>query len=115
MKHAYPGEAGPGYAYLMQLMDGNRIDLSFYPASQYEQREPDSLSVLLLDKDGRALALPEQGYLDFYGRQRETDEFGSDFTVSARPEFRMVQPGPGVRQAVSGRPRGRRAPPSWYF
>ncbi|HKI52974.1 MAG TPA: GAF domain-containing protein [Anaerolineales bacterium] len=42
---------------------------------------------LLLDKDGRALALSEQGYLDFYGREREGDEFGSDFASSARPEY----------------------------
>ena len=42
---------------------------------------------LLLDADGRALALPEQGYLDFYGRERERGEFGSNFATSASPEF----------------------------
>ncbi len=42
---------------------------------------------LLLDKDGRALALSDQGYLDFYGRERVSDEFGSDFAASARPEY----------------------------
>ena len=41
----------------------------------------------LLDADGRALALPEQGYLDFLGREREADEFGVDFAASAQPEF----------------------------
>ena len=41
----------------------------------------------LLDADGRALALPEQGYLDLYGRERQQGEFGSNFTASVLPEF----------------------------
>ena len=45
---------------------------------------------LLLDSGGRALALPEQGYRDFYGRERGADEFGSDFIASAQPEFAPV-------------------------
>ena len=44
----------------------------------------------MLDSGGRALALPEQGYRDFYGRERGADEFGSDFIASAQPEFAPV-------------------------
>ena len=42
----------PGFAYLMQFMDGNRIDLTFYPVERLADLGRDSLSVLLLDKDG---------------------------------------------------------------
>jgi aminoglycoside 6-adenylyltransferase len=41
-----------GYAYLMQFSDGNRIDLTLYPVDKLDQLEEDSLSILLLDKDG---------------------------------------------------------------
>ena len=44
----------------------------------------------VLDANGRALALPEQGYLDFYGRERSPNEFGTDFAASAKPEFGPV-------------------------
>lgn len=47
-----PPDEGEGYAYLMQFADGNRIDLSLYPVAKLAERERDSLSVLLLDKDG---------------------------------------------------------------
>jgi aminoglycoside 6-adenylyltransferase len=54
------------YAYLMQLLDGNRIDLTLAPYAHYDQLEPDSLSLVLLDKDGALIVLPEpsdSGYL----------------------------------------------------
>jgi aminoglycoside 6-adenylyltransferase len=38
--------------YLMQFTDGNRIDLGIFPLSMVEELEKDSLSLLLLDKDG---------------------------------------------------------------
>ena len=41
-----------GFVYLMQFMDGNRIDLGIYPISKPEALGRDSLSLLLLDKDG---------------------------------------------------------------
>jgi aminoglycoside 6-adenylyltransferase len=40
------------YGYLMQFADGNRIDLTIYPLSRLGEMHRDSLSVLLLDKDG---------------------------------------------------------------
>ena len=59
--------------------------------SAIEQEELDAGGYsFLLDSDGRALALPEQGYLDFYGRERDADEFGSDFSSSIRPEFSQL-------------------------
>jgi aminoglycoside 6-adenylyltransferase len=38
--------------YLMQFMDGNRIDLTIFPLAHLPAMARDSLSVLLLDKDG---------------------------------------------------------------
>jgi aminoglycoside 6-adenylyltransferase len=46
-----PGDDG-GFAYLMQFIDGNRIDLTVYPLAKVGEKTSDSLSVLLLDKDG---------------------------------------------------------------
>jgi aminoglycoside 6-adenylyltransferase len=43
---------GISYAYLMQFADGNRIDLTIYPLARLGEMARDSLSVLLLDKDG---------------------------------------------------------------
>ncbi len=39
------------FGYLMQFMDGNRIDLTLYPVAKISALEKDSLSVSLLDKD----------------------------------------------------------------
>ena len=41
-----------GFAYLMQFTDGNRIDLGIYPLAKLNELGKDSLSLLLLDKDG---------------------------------------------------------------
>jgi aminoglycoside 6-adenylyltransferase len=49
-----PPPANDGtFAYLMQFIDGNRIDLSLVPVAQFEAHLHDSLTILLLDKDGR--------------------------------------------------------------
>jgi aminoglycoside 6-adenylyltransferase len=61
-----PPEPGSAYACLMQFTDGNRIDLGLLPIAKLDELKPDSLSVLLLDKDGifGPLAPPdESGYL----------------------------------------------------
>ena len=47
-----------GYGYLMQFMDGTRIDLGFYPLEQARRCVEDSLSVVLLDKDNLIGELP---------------------------------------------------------
>ena len=51
-------DGGGGFAYLMQFMDGNRIDLTLFPVTKIAELPPDSLSILLLDKDGRLKPLP---------------------------------------------------------
>jgi aminoglycoside 6-adenylyltransferase len=40
------------FVYLMQFTDGNRIDLGIFPLTQLDEIRKDSLSLLLLDKDG---------------------------------------------------------------
>ena len=40
------------YTYLMQFLDGNRIDLSFFALETLSANTTDSLTVVLLDKDG---------------------------------------------------------------
>src|SRR5512143_1288077 len=57
MDDAPPEDRG-GYTYLMQFMDGNRIDLSLYPAAQVSDLLSDSLTVVLLDKDNLVPELP---------------------------------------------------------
>lgn len=48
-----PDPIGDGrFVYLMQFMDGNRIDLTLYPIEKQSVLHRDSLSILLLDKDG---------------------------------------------------------------
>jgi aminoglycoside 6-adenylyltransferase len=47
-----PPDPGDHYAYLMQFMDGNRIDLGLFPLSRLGELREDSLSLTLLDKDG---------------------------------------------------------------
>src|SRR5688572_5178120 len=61
-----PPENNGHYAYLMQLMDGNRIDLSFYSLDRLDDVLDDSLTVVLLDKDNLVKELPppsDRGYL----------------------------------------------------
>ncbi|CAG0959100.1 partial Aminoglycoside 6-adenylyltransferase, partial [Anaerolineae bacterium] len=47
-----PGCGGDCCIYLMQFTDGNRIDLDVFPVARLADLGRDSLSVLLLDKDG---------------------------------------------------------------
>ncbi len=51
MQNPPPSQDG-GFVYLMQFTDGNRIDLGIYPLRKLNELEKDSLSLLLLDKDG---------------------------------------------------------------
>jgi len=48
----YPPPVGDGrYNYNMQLVDGNRIDLSFFNINRIDELTKDSLTEVLLDKD----------------------------------------------------------------
>ncbi|HKU52108.1 MAG TPA: aminoglycoside 6-adenylyltransferase, partial [Nitrospira sp.] len=60
-----PPENNGHYAYLMQFMDGNRIDLSLYSVQNIDAVIADSLTVVLLDKDGLVPALPSPSDLDY--------------------------------------------------
>ncbi len=54
------------FAYLMQFTDGNRIDLTLVTPDFFANSERDSLTILLLDKDGVIPAFPppdESSYL----------------------------------------------------
>ncbi len=65
MGSAAPRQDG-GFTYLMQFTDGNRIDLTLIPVENIKNKQPDSLSVLLLDKDERFPPFPppnESSYL----------------------------------------------------
>jgi len=53
MEDPPPGKHG-GFVYLMQFTDGNRIDLGIFPLANLNDLVKDSLSILLLDKDGIA-------------------------------------------------------------
>lgn len=62
-----PADADGSYHnYNIQLLDGNRIDLSFSPVGTVEAHLTDSLTAVLLDKDMRIPSLPapsESNYL----------------------------------------------------
>ena len=62
------GDAPPAtgsFCYLMQFMDGNRIDLTVYPLAQLAELERDSLSLLLLDKDDQVPPFPPPDDTDY--------------------------------------------------
>ncbi len=61
-----PPDGDGSYAYLMQFMDGNRIDLSFHPLEKEQILVEDSLSVVLLDKDRRYPDLPPPDDHSYY-------------------------------------------------
>jgi aminoglycoside 6-adenylyltransferase len=54
-----------GYCYLMQFADGNRIDLTIYPVASLSKWEKDSLTVILLDKDGLFADVPPTSDADY--------------------------------------------------
>ncbi len=81
MKDPAP-EEWPGYAYLMQFADGNRIDLTCLPVTHLSEHLDDSLSVLLLDKDGIVPPFPpadESGYLPKPPTQKAYDDCCNEF------------------------------------
>lgn len=75
-------EPHAGYAYLMQFMDGNRIDLTVYPKEKFGDIIQDSLSVVLLDKDGAIPMLEpasEKSYLPKPPTRKEFDDCCNEF------------------------------------
>ena len=53
------------FAFLMLFQDGNRIDLTLYPTAQPDSFQPESLSLVLLDKDNLLQSLPAPSNRDY--------------------------------------------------
>ena len=53
------------FAYLMQFTDGNRLDLTLFPIAKLPECHRESLSLLLLDKDGIVEPFPTPDESDF--------------------------------------------------
>jgi len=70
-----PPQKNNGYGYLMQFMDGNRIDLGFYSTEAIPRCTKDSLTVVLLDKDGLIGELPPPSELDYLPRKPTSKSF----------------------------------------
>ncbi|MBO1626698.1 aminoglycoside 6-adenylyltransferase [Bacillus arachidis] len=70
-----PAEDGR-FPYLMQFIDGNRIDLTLVPVELVnELLDRDSLSVLLLDKDGCIEPFPPASDSDYLIKRPSENEF----------------------------------------
>lgn len=63
------------FAYLMQFMDGNRIDLTLHV--QKEEESMDSLTEVLVDKDGQFNNLPTSHESDYYVRKPSLEELNA--------------------------------------
>jgi len=63
------------YAYLMQFMDGNRIDLSFHAPARWKSVIGDSQSILLLDKDQALGELPPASDADYWAKKPTEKQF----------------------------------------
>lgn len=69
------------YTYLMQFMDGNRIDLTILPLEQLPEWRADGACQVLLDKDGRLPGPPPVGntYLPTLPTAREYADCCNEF------------------------------------
>ena len=63
------------YTYLMQFLDGTRIDLSLYPLDTINTNIADSLTVVLLDKDHLIPELPPPSDRDYLPQKPTTKQF----------------------------------------
>jgi aminoglycoside 6-adenylyltransferase len=71
-----------GFTYLMQFLDGNRIDLSLIPVDRFSELPVDSLNLVLLDKDGRLDDIPpssEDAYLPVPPTAKDFDDCCNEF------------------------------------
>jgi GAF domain-containing protein len=66
---------------------GIDVSLANLTASIEEEDFSTGAYAFLIDAEGRALALTDQGYQDILGREREPGEFGVNLVASARSEF----------------------------
>lgn len=72
----FPPTLGGRFTYLMQFTDGTRIDLMLIPLEEYEQySREDSLTKILLDKDGLIPPLPPANDSSYHVRRPTPGEF----------------------------------------
>lgn len=70
-----PSENIGTYAYLMQFMDGNRIDLGFLPLDRLEEWTKDSQTIVLLDRDGILTSIPPASDADYLVKKPTDKQF----------------------------------------
>jgi aminoglycoside 6-adenylyltransferase len=70
-----PPEEDGHYAYLMQFMDGNRIDLSFHAPEKWNSVTNDSLTIVLLDKDNSIGEIPPASDIDYLPKPPTEKQF----------------------------------------
>lgn len=70
-----PPENDGHYTYLMQFKDGNRIDLSFDPPELFKPVIEDSLTIVLLDKDGILNDIPPSSDRDYLPKKPTDKQF----------------------------------------
>ncbi len=70
-----PPDGGGHYTYLMQFLDGNRIDLSFDALEQANLIIKDSLSLVLLDKDHLIKELPPPSDVSYLPQKPSAKSF----------------------------------------
>lgn len=77
-----PPDNQVSYAYLMQFADGNRIDLTIFPLDKLDHLEPESQTIILLDKDGVLPQYPppsDRDYLPQPPTQKQFDDCCNEF------------------------------------
>ena len=74
MGNTPPSDDDP-YSFLMQFADGNRIDLTLFPVVKLSELWEDSLSILLLDKDGIIEQFPLSSEKDYLPKPPTEKEF----------------------------------------
>lgn len=70
-----PPEPGFTFGYLMQFMDGSRIDLTLFPVAKLPALEKDSQTIVLLDKDGILPPFPPPSDSDYLPRPPSARQF----------------------------------------
>lgn len=82
----------PVYTTVDEFMGVIGIDISLAGLTATIEQEDFGAGTyaFLLDADGRALALPGQGYKDLLGRERVSGEFGVDLSASAQDDFKPL-------------------------
>lgn len=66
---------GHHFNYLMQFMDGNRIDLTIAQPEMVKELTSDSETILLLDKDGIIPSLPDASDKDYWVKKPDENRF----------------------------------------